>query len=564
MSIPNIQLAFQGGGAKFAVMLPVADAFITAHRRGDLQIKAVAGTSAGAICAALVACNADFSKVLDFLDSQGDGWVSRLIPADIQPLVELKSLPKWWHLKTWYKHRHAIYDVIYGVAWSGRPILNGNALRDFFRALFESSTGSDEHEIEKCTSSLTIIASNIVASTAVEHKKGPLVPALVDSCALPIIFRSFASLSGSHHVDGGLCDNLPVEGLLSDVASPVFAVYPVSPEKEPSTTNNIFTYLLALLSASINHGVSRSKAMIEAPFQFEQKTELGLLDFRGALEQLRDENWYKEEKEAALARIEDFLTSYGSIASPNESRVVDVIDVDQYRKVLDELSRDFAANFEQTVSRFMIRVNCDKLFQDKKDAVRRKADTVTRVSEVKVLGDDVRYYRSNLRLSGTSIVPTVWSVRNLSRNNREIPIRALALEDRQDRKPAKHCLIQFIDPKKHFSKDEMLEIRGVYPTSPSGDMRGLNFQQNEFFGFENVEWDNIQTAELVLIYPKKLGRLGLFSDPNRSTRLDEEMTKMEFGKDFRAALDNGMDVQGRSVKNLKKDEKLYVLVNRIP
>ena len=448
--------------------------------------------------------------------------MSKLIPADIQPLAELESLPKWWHVRTWYKHRHAIYDVIFGVAWAGRPILNGSALRDFFRALFEFSTGRADHVLDNRTPTLTIIASNIVASAAVEHKTGALIPALTDSCALPIIFRSFAALSASHHVDGGLCDNLPVEGLLSDVGSPVFAIYPVSPEKEPSTTNNIFTYLLALLSASINHGVSRSKAMIEAPFQFEQKTELGLLDFRGALAQLRDKGWYKEEKEAALARIEDFLTSYGSIASPNEARVVDVIDVDQYRKVLDELSSDFAGNFQQTLSRFMIRVNCDKFFQDNnKDAARRKADTVTRVSEVKVLGDDVRYYRSNLLLSGTSIVPTVWSVRNQTRD-RDIPIRALALDDRQDRKTAKHCLIQFINPQAHFSKGETLEICGVYPTSAPNDMSGLNFQKAEYFGFENLEWDDIQAAELVLVYPKKLGPLGTLqsSEEKHAARFD--------------------------------------------
>jgi hypothetical protein len=128
--------------------------------------------------------------------------------------------------------------------------------------------------------------------------------------------------------------------------------------------------VLALLSASINHGVSRSKAMVAAPFRFEQKTELGLLEFREAIKLLRNDEWYKEQKDAALARIEDFLTSYGSIASPNEARVVDVIDVDQYRKVLDELSSGFAGNFEQTLSRFMIRINCDEFFQDKKGAAR--------------------------------------------------------------------------------------------------------------------------------------------------------------------------------------------------
>ena len=63
-------------------------------------------------------------------------------------------------------------------------------------------------------------------------------------------------------------------------------------------------------------------------------------------------------------------------------------------------------------------------------------------------------------------------------------------------------------------------------------------------------------------YPKKIGPFNLSSDPNRSTRHD--LTAMQFGKEFRAALDNEMEVQGRSAKNLKKGQKLYALVTRIP
>jgi hypothetical protein len=62
-------------------------------------------------------------------------------------------------------------------------------------------------ELISITARPTRRVAAVVASEAVEHKKGPLIPALTDSCA-PIIFRSFASLAGSHHVDGGLCDNL--------------------------------------------------------------------------------------------------------------------------------------------------------------------------------------------------------------------------------------------------------------------------------------------------------------------------------------------------------------------
>ena len=225
MSIPNVQLAFQGGGAKFVVMLPVADAFLTAQEKwGKVRIKAVAGTSAGAICAALVACKADFSKVQSFLKDDGDAWISKLIPPDLQPLAGRRTPPRWWQ---WLRFKYL--KLFYDVLWKGKPILQGDALFDFLKALFERSTGLSDQKIEKCTSKLTIIASNIVASKAVEHESGDLVSALTDSCALPIIFRSFSSLAGTHHVDGGLCDNLPVERLRSDVEAPVFAIYPAIP-----------------------------------------------------------------------------------------------------------------------------------------------------------------------------------------------------------------------------------------------------------------------------------------------------------------------------------------------
>lgn len=556
MSIPNIQLAFQGGGAKFAAMLPVADAFVTAQKQGQVHIKAVAGTSAGAICAALVACQADFEQLLSFLQTSGEGWVSKLIPSNIQPLLEMEEIPAWWDIKSWFKHRKAIYDV----AIAGKSVLDGKALFEFFRELFRVSTGNGDPLIEKCHSKLTIIASNIVASEAVEHRKGALIPALTDSCALPVLFRSFAGLSASHNVDGGLCDNLPVAGLLSDPAASVFAVYPTAPAPPPESINNIMTYFLAMLSASINHSVSRSKAMISKPFRFEVETDLGLLDFREALGKLADKNWYAREKEAALFRIENFLTTYGSIKSPNDTRVADVIEVTQYLQALGELSDDFADHFRQMRSRFMVRVNCDKFFQSDKDAAKRPADTVTRVAEVVVLSDDARYYRSNVSVADDSIAPTIWSVRNRT-TEQEIPIRALPLDNRPDTNAAKRCLIQFIEPRKYIKKGDMLEIRGVYHTSPDGDMRGLNFRRNDFFGFKNTEWDEIETAEIVLVYPVQLGSLTLAPDLNRGNRAD--LVPIKFTPEFRLGLGDTVAAQGYSAQKVMKGDKLYAQVNRV-
>jgi predicted acylesterase/phospholipase RssA len=556
MSIPNVQLAFQGGGAKFAAMLPIADAFVTAQAQGDVKIKAVAGTSAGAICAALVACGADFSKVRSFLSDQGERWVSELIPSDVLPLAEREAALAWWE---WFAYRKLLLSVL----WQGNPVLSAQALSDFLQAMFKASNGPGIKKIENCSSSLTIIASNVAASRAVVHQSGDLIPALVDSCALPVIFRSFKSLSRTHNVDGGLCDNLPVEGLLADVESPVFAIYPVVPEDQSTPKNNIVTYILSLLSASINHCVLRSKAMIAEPFRFELETDLGLLEFRRAVQLLRNDDWYVRRKEDALARIQDFLNTFPGV-TPSAARVIDVIDVGQYRKCLTELSNGYASQFQHLVARFMVRVNCDRIFVGKSDADHREADTVTRIAEVRVLSDDVRFYRSNLMLDvNGSIVPTVWTVRNLS-TDKDVPIRALALDDRGllDRKPqSKHCLIQFIDPKAHISKDDILEIRAIYPTGPKRDLSDLNFKKTDFIGLSNVESPTIDRAEVVLIYPKRLGRLELSPHPTRSIRKD--LSPIAYDRDYRLALGEKFDVIGLFVNNLQLNENLVAQVTQV-
>ena len=52
---PKLQFAFQGGGAKFISMLPVAAAIKDLAAEEKISIATLAGTSAGAICAGLVA-----------------------------------------------------------------------------------------------------------------------------------------------------------------------------------------------------------------------------------------------------------------------------------------------------------------------------------------------------------------------------------------------------------------------------------------------------------------------------------------------------------------------------
>ena len=87
MPPPKLQFAFQGGGAKFIAMLPAAAAISHFAKKGKIDISAVAGTSAGAICAALIAANCDFEKLAT--SSERTGTLTSKLWSAICPILHL-------------------------------------------------------------------------------------------------------------------------------------------------------------------------------------------------------------------------------------------------------------------------------------------------------------------------------------------------------------------------------------------------------------------------------------------------------------------------------------------
>ena len=85
----DIQIAFQGGGAKFIAMLPIAEAFQASQAAGKINIKAVSGTSAGALCAALLAADCNFKELKAYLIAAGPNHVEKLMGPDYQQLRHL-------------------------------------------------------------------------------------------------------------------------------------------------------------------------------------------------------------------------------------------------------------------------------------------------------------------------------------------------------------------------------------------------------------------------------------------------------------------------------------------
>lgn len=62
--------------------------------------------------------------------------------------------------------------------------------------------------LEECRVPIVICATNIEKGTSVGWSKGEIVPRVIASCSIPIIFNP-VKINGYHYVDGGVLRNLP-------------------------------------------------------------------------------------------------------------------------------------------------------------------------------------------------------------------------------------------------------------------------------------------------------------------------------------------------------------------
>jgi predicted acylesterase/phospholipase RssA len=162
MTIPRVQLAFQGGGAKLLAMLPVAHAFSDCvHHEKIIEISAVAGTSAGSICAGLLAKNCDFNKLRGFVIEDSPQLLRDLLPAHTQSIARrIRSLShmEGFGLRSIVELINLIIMIrdLYPIYYLGHPVLNINVLDRFLEKAF-SNCNNTSSLIEQLPIKLTLL-----------------------------------------------------------------------------------------------------------------------------------------------------------------------------------------------------------------------------------------------------------------------------------------------------------------------------------------------------------------------------------------------------------------------
>lgn len=240
-----VQLCLQGGAAKIALLTAFVEAVEELHNQGKLRVTNVAGTSAGAIIGTLFTADVPMSTVRN-----------RLGTAPLHKIVPRRSTI-----------RNAVSFVL------GKPLWNENALRKLLSELLSESRLLKEFKPPKDLSTFEHIAAHrgivtqVMATNltdgmpAIRRGSDPIVSSLLDSAAVPFLFRAVNG-PNSTIVDGGLCENLPSD-LLSDKDSdgPIVAISFSRKPGSPPTT--LLEYCMAVVGAGIDHSTARARQALE-------------------------------------------------------------------------------------------------------------------------------------------------------------------------------------------------------------------------------------------------------------------------------------------------------------
>ncbi len=164
----RVGIVLSGGGARGIAHIGV----IKALEEKGVQIAAISGTSAGAVIGALYAYGYQPEEILDM----------------IQKTSFLRSL------------RPALTKV---------GLLKIENLRHIFLKYMP------ENDFGRLKIPLTVAATDINKGETTFFSRGELIMPILASCCVPVLFQPLKYGDGLY-VDGGILDNLPVEGVMAD------------------------------------------------------------------------------------------------------------------------------------------------------------------------------------------------------------------------------------------------------------------------------------------------------------------------------------------------------------
>lgn len=542
----KIRVAFQGGGAYLAVMLPMAHAFSNTCSPNSkykvMELDSVSGTSAGSIAAYLLASNCDFEELRNKMKPEIAGIAEKLAAGFYEP-------PSWWKIVS------AMNKIR-----KGKDIFKRDDLKILISKMQEHGKGSDFLTFEEFRESKE--HPNLYAAVSDLHypyldfkTDGHALDAVVDSCSIPFAFKGFISARSNTLIDGGICENLPTGCFDQDDDTPVFTVS-VHDNNTPNFTDiGLLGYLRALFSTTTSYSVRRSKEPIGQDFILEEIAKFGFHEVKSAVEWYLDDARYREVLERTESRLRGFA-KFESAAGYGHRHLSGFSTLKKRDADLKALLGNLyeADNWNVEKSSFLVTAySADRSLA----LAGTHTDIMQNFGTLEATIDGPRAYKAFVRLSGDRFHPTSWSVRNVTQG-KAVKFRAISYHDQEDGGPnIDPCFIVFEDPEADIKKGDVVEISNTQPAPTGASLAGLiGDAKSDFVSNSNKHLQDI-FLEIILRYPSDLGDITPHSRDGDFAAF--ELLPEDRLDQFRSAAEDGFRVVGvRSVDPVPKGREISV------
>jgi predicted acylesterase/phospholipase RssA len=563
----DVQIAFQGGGAKLALLLPVVEALLEleADRNVRLNITRVSGTSAGAIAAVLLAERANILALVESIRgmSKDRSAFDAAIP---------RASTLGWAGKA---------KLITNLIAFNKPIANHKAAFKLVEDFLATAGVQRGKRVNQTARPCYLVAANLVSrrpdSAAPDTS---IIQALAESAALPFIFRT-----SGEKFDGGLLENLPVEALLTpESPGNQFGEIVAISFEEPTfvdTPDSMLSLASLLLDAAITHKTRSSRQLIgtdnvfEMPHVFGKNLRVDSFDAESFFKFLNDENAYERAKTRTKAWFLEFFAkksvekntdnkiNSGAAIDPSQSDILSAQNRD-----LRRLAEAFHKQDSLIQTESILEVLAGTLTDD---AHAKKMDTVKYIDTFKSPTDPIHIFVTRLFAANAASAKRK-DIKIFDSEMRPIPFVAFSVMDEANE--TLWTLSCFLKPQLG-SGDPEATITVLQEQEVADVMLPLRRQGSDYLGVKVNQAREAGLVEIRLCIPSAFGKLKLENGTVEAISelkigSDPFVQRHEIlveGKQSHAVVVScppGFDAYVWQARNCRRDENVRVIYRRDP
>jgi predicted acylesterase/phospholipase RssA len=495
----KIKFGFQGGGARLALLLPVVQAIRECEGDGHgdrkieriIEVTGVAGTSAGAIAAALVAAKADMTALARHLRTVAQDHPEKIRAAF--PVIGEGLVAK----------AKMVWKIL-----GSQPIGSEENFAEFLKLCLQTAGINPSTAIGNIAPPCTIICTDTSAKgNVIVATTTPLLQVLLDSTALPFIFRSHGS-----KVDGGLVDNLPIDHLTPGPDNDRILAVAFDEDAYALPADGAFSFAASLLDSAISSKTRSTKRILGNNYVLSLSPDAGddivvdSFNVEGFIKFMASENayntrvdqaknWIIRQADEVEKRDMQITLTPKVLSKPDEA-------VKQLRSTFDNIGK-ISQSYHKHDNILVIHSALEVVAFSLRDPTRN--DLIRYIDRIRVTSGSINIYVSKFFSSNTSqdTVSTLFHVFD----NQMRHIDFALLEVPEHGKLAKSCVIIFGRPLIAGEPDDVFTI--VQEQLAPAVMEPLARYGADYLAAEVIQSPTADRVEIALAVPKEFGLLSI-------------------------------------------------------